>query len=72
MATYRIQDGNEVQTLEEAKLRKKLRDNDFSGLELVRREDEFVRCRPTVCASSGTVACGTVLAFNVSCYVFHY
>lgn len=40
MATYRVQNGNEVEALDEAKLRKKLRDNDYSGLELVRRDDE--------------------------------
>jgi len=38
--TYRVQKGNEVETLAEKKLRKRLRDGDLSGLELVRREGE--------------------------------
>ena len=40
MANYRVQHDGEVATLDEDKLRKKLRGNDLSGLELVRREGD--------------------------------
>ena len=40
MAKYRVQRSDGVQTIDEKKLRKKLRSNDLSGLELVRREDD--------------------------------
>ncbi len=39
MAKYRVQGKDGVETIDEAKLRKRLRSNKLSGLELVRRED---------------------------------
>ncbi len=40
MANYRLQRSDDVQTIDEKKLRKKLRSKDLTGLELVRREDD--------------------------------
>ena len=40
MAKYRMQRDGDIKTIDEKRLRKKLRTNDLSGLELVRRDDE--------------------------------
>ena len=40
MAKYRVQRDGDIKTFDEKKLRKKLRSNDLTGLELVRRQDD--------------------------------